>query len=306
LQNTLAPVAEHGTLKDIVKEVATLLLTSLAPLVSESRRLRLRHLDPWRNSNRSDIEQAEFKTMLLRFYECAAPHEAPTKPMARCMVSGQVFPQAVVIASHIWKFCTDGSGLDEFGLVLTDLHSPRNGLLMASEIEAAFDTKRVAFSFNLLKDEFTFHVLDSRLLETPIIDIHTKKTAHSMMGYSTKLSAIPLFKDLDNRTMTWAPKARPFRRLLAWHYAVATMTAARHASWHTPESPQRPAPVWIDSDSPDATWPSKDVLDLFDHAVSRSERDADEQQEERDADEQQEEQDADDAAADDGEARGGP
>ena len=302
LQNMLAPVSEQSMLKDVVKEVATLLLTSLAPLVSESRRLRLRHLDPWRNSNRSDLEQAEFKTKLLRFYECAAPHEAPAMPMARCMVSNQVFPQPVVIASHIWKYCTDGSGLDEFGLRLTDLHSPRNGLLMASEIEAAFDTKRVAFSFNLLKDEFTFHVLDSRLLETPIIDIHTKKTAHSMMGYITKPSAIPLFKDLDNRQMTWAPKARPFRRLLAWHYAVATMTAARHASWHTPESPQRPAPVdgtavWINSQSPDATWPSKDVLDLFDHAVSRSERDADEQQEEHDAD---------DAAADDGEARGGP
>ena len=157
-----------------MKDVATLLLTILAPLVSESRRLRLRHLDPWRNSNRSDLEQqAEFKTKLLRFYECAAPHEAPAMPMARCMVSNQVFPQPVVIASHIWKYGTDGSGLDEFGLVLTDLHSPRNGLLMASEIEAAFDTKRVAFSFNLLKDEFTFHVLDSRLLETPIIDIHS-------------------------------------------------------------------------------------------------------------------------------------
>jgi hypothetical protein len=300
LQHTLAPVAEHGTLKDVVKEVATQLLTSLEPVVSESRRLRLLRLDPWRNSNRSVLEQAEFKTELLRFYKCAA-QAAPKMPMARCMVSSQVFPQPVVIASHIWKYCTGGSGLHEFGLRLTDLNSARNGLLLASEIEAAFDNKRVAFSFNLLKDEFTFHVLDSRLLKTPIIDIHSKKTAHSMMGYGTP-SAIPLFEELNNRPMTWAPKARPFRRLLAWHYAVSTTTAAQHTSWRTPESPQLPAPVvgtadWSNSHSPDATWPSKDVLDLFDHAVSRSERDADEQQEE---------QDAVDAAADDGEARGGP
>jgi hypothetical protein len=300
LQQTLAPVPEHGTLEHIVERLASRFFTILEPLISETRRLRLLRLDPWRNSNRSDLEQAEFKTALLCFYECAAQEEAPEMPMARCMVSNQVFPQPVVIASHIWKYCTGGSGLDEFGLRLADLHSPRNGLLLASEIEAAFDNKRVAFSFNLLKDEFTFHVLDSRLLKMPILDIHTKKTAHSMMGYNTP-PAIPLFEELNNTLMTWAPKARPFRRLLAWHYAVATTTAARHTSWHKPESPQRPAPVigtadWSKSHSPNATWPSKDVLDLFDHAVSRSERDADEQQEE---------QDADAAAADDGEARGG-
>jgi hypothetical protein len=122
-------------LEHIVERLASRIFTSLEPLISETRRLRLLRLDPWRNSNRSDLEQAEFKTALLSFYECAAPEEASKRPMARCMVSNQVFPQPVVIASHIWKYCTGGSGLDEFGLRLADLHSPRNGLLLASEIE---------------------------------------------------------------------------------------------------------------------------------------------------------------------------
>ena len=85
--------------------------------------------------------------------------------MAICMVSGEVLPKPVVTASHIWKYATHGYGLEEFGLRLADLNSPRNGLLLAAGIEAAFDSKRVAFSYNLLTDRFKFHVLDSRLLE---------------------------------------------------------------------------------------------------------------------------------------------
>ena len=301
LLHTLSPVAEHGgTLKDVVEEVATRLFTCLEPLISESRRRRLLELDPWRDSNRSDVEQTDFKIELLSFYDCAAPDEAPKKHMARCMVSNRVFPQTVVIASHIWKYCTGGARLLDFGLLPSALQSVRNGLLMASEIEAAFDNKRVAFSYDLFKDEFTFHVLDARLMKMPIIDTRTKKSSHALLGYN-KPPVIPLFEELDNTPMNWAPKARPFRRLLAWHYALATMMAAQNARWRTPESLQRPASVvglaeWRNSRSPDATWPSKDVMDMFDQAVSRSERDVDERLEEQDAD-------AD--VADDVEARGG-
>lgn len=277
-------------LEHVVEQLATLttrLIDRLEPLISDSRRLHLLRLDPWRNSNRTAEEQAEFKTGLLKYYERCAPAEADNKPMAVCMVSNQVFPQPVVIASHIWKHCTGGSGLAEFGLSVADLDSPRNGLLLAAEIETAFDNKRVAFSFNLLTDEFMFHVLDCSLLEKPIVNFHDKKTATSLSGYA-RPTTIPLFKDLDNTLMRWLPSASPFRRLLAWHYAVATTTAAQRTSWHKPGTPPRPAPVgstpgWSESESPDATWPSRDALVLFDHAVSKSERDIAEQQEHDDA-----------------------
>jgi hypothetical protein len=200
------------------------------------------------------------------------------------MVSGAVFPKPVVIASHVWKHCTGGVGLDELGLPMSELNSPRNGLMLASEIEAAFDTKRVAFSFDLMADKFTFHVLDSNLLKQPIVNMKDKKTANAIQGYARlDPKSIPVFGALDKTVMTWKPSACPYRRLLAWHYAMSI----RHAKQFSWFQPQNPLPASLDSKadlsrrSPDVLWPSSDVLDLFDHAVSKSERDASEQQEQQ-------------------------
>jgi HNH endonuclease len=263
------------------------LVVGLQPLIAKARRSRLRMLDPWRDSKRSVQEQADFKAALLEFYGCHAEAEGPQKPMAMCMVSGKVFPQPVVIASHVWKHSTGGDGLDEFGLQPADLNSPRNGLLMASEIEAAFDAKRVSFSFDLLTDSFTFHVLDSTLLDDRILNVKDKKTSNSLVGYARlDPDSIPSFRMLDNMKMSWTPSACPFRRLLAWHYAIATMHAKR-VWWRSAESPH-PASVvgnaGLSAFSPSVLWPSRDVLDLFDHAVSKSERDAEEQAERHVAD----------------------
>lgn len=268
----------------------TRLANIMEPIVAESRLKRMQRLDPWHSNNRSIQEQTEFKDALLVFYACNASAQAPDKPMAKCMVSGKVYPQPVVIASHVWKHCTRGDGLEEFGLCVADINSPRNGLLMAAEIEAAFDMKRVSFSFNLLTDKFTFHVLDSTLLEKPILNLNDKKTRNSVSGYaSLDPTTIPKFKELDNKEMTWTPPACPFRRLLAWHYAVATLHAQRRP-WYKPNAPH-PASVIGKPDwskySPEATWPSSDVLDLFDHALSKSERDIAEQVEQEEQEEQQ-------------------
>jgi HNH endonuclease len=269
---------QEGELAAAIRE----LVVGLQPVIANARQLRLRILDPWRDSKRSVQEQADFKAALLEFYGCDAEAEGPQKPMAMCMVSRKVFPQPVVIASHVWKHSTGGDGLHEFGLNPADLNSPRNGLLMASEIEAAFDAKRVSFSFDLLTDSFTFHVLDSTLLDDRILNVKDKKTSNSLLGYAClDPDSIPSFRMLDNMKMSWTPSACPFRRLLAWHYAMATMHAKR-LWWHSAESPH-PASVvgnaGLSAFSPSVLWPSRDVLDLFDHAVSKSERVAEEQAE---------------------------
>ena len=285
---------------------------ALQPVVDEARRARWRLLDPWRESNRSGDEQEGFKTAVLDFYQRRSPEKVRDKPMAVCMVSQEVFPQPLVIASHIWKYASQGFGLDEFGLKMADLNSPRNGLLLASEIEAAFDRKLVTFSYDLVSDKFTFHVLDSRLLDKPIHNKDNRKTLsilHSYYGEQAKDSKVtcadpiepevdsalstpalkpqgsaiseiaktfPKFSDLDNTVMEWSAPAMPFRRLLAWHYAVAT-TAAQRCPWFKPGD-SLPKCADGDSDwskrSPGMMWPDNDVLDLFDHAVSKSERDA--------------------------------
>ena len=89
-----------------------------------------------------------------------------------------------------------------------------------------------------------------------------------------------------NKKMLWTPPACPFRRVLAWHYAMATMHAKR-IWWRRAESPHRASVVGnagLRAFSPSVLWPSSDVLDLFDHAVSKSERNAVEEAERHVAD----------------------
>jgi len=317
----LAAVPQDSVLIQMVEQAAEMAaekaasatFRALQPILDKACRDRWRLLDPWRESNRSADEQEAFKTAVLEFYHCSSPEKVRDKPMAVCMVSQRVFPKPLVIASHIWKYASQGFGLDEFGLKLADLNSVRNGLCLASEIEAAFDRKLVTFSYNLMKDKFKFHVLDSRLLDEPIHDWKNEKTASVLFSYygeqkakdskgtcadsaepevdgsaestplpKPKRSAVdeivchfPTFRDLDNTEMPWSAPAMPFRRLLAWHYVVAT-TAARRCSWFKPGY-SRPESAIGDSDwskrSPGVMWPTNDVLDLFDHAASKSERD---------------------------------
>ena len=308
----LIQIAEQAAEK-AASATANATVRALQPILDKVRRDRWRLLDPWRESNRSADEQKDFKTAVLEFYHCSSLEKVRDKPMAVCMVSQRLFPKPLVIASHIWKHASQGFGLDEFGLKLADLNSARNGLCLASEIEAAFDRKLVTFSYNLMSDKFKFHVLDSRLLDEPIHNKDNKKTLsilHSYYGELAKDSKVtcadsvepevdgsaestPLpkpkrsavddiasqfhtFRELDNMEMSWSAPAMPFRRLLAWHYVVAT-TAARRCSWFKPGN-SLPESANDDSDwskrSPGVMWPTNDVLDLFDHAASKSERDA--------------------------------
>ena len=138
---------------------------------------------------------------------------------------------------------------------------------------------RVAFSYNLLKDEFTFHVLDASLLSLPIVDLD-KKTSKSVSAYPP-LKDIPTFKSLDGKIMQWTASALPFRRLLAWHYALA-VSRKHHSAWAYGPRAMEPraaplpehvvrSPGW-DKHSPEAKWPDPKAMELYDHAASRSYR----------------------------------
>ena len=96
------------------------------------------------------------------------------------------------------------------------------------------------------------------------------------------LEEVPTFKALDGKVMQWTAPALPFRRLLAWHYALAVSKKLRSASALAP-TPSEPcaaplpahvvkSPGW-DERSPEAKWPDSAAMDLYDHAASRSDRD---------------------------------
>ena len=272
------------------QEQLTALVGTLSPLLQEATLARQKRLNPWCSDNRSKAEQTEFKDGLLKYYGCAVELEAGQKQLwARCMISDQVLPRPVVIASHIWKHCTYGAGLDEFGLKFADVNNSRNGLLMCSEIEKQFDDLRVAFSYDLLTDKFTFHVLDCTLLPLSVVDLNDKKTKNALSGYPA-LHDIQTFGNLDRKVMLWTAPALPYRRVLAWHYALA-VTKHRRTSASAPASPDPSAsppcalpepslrsPGW-DKLSPEAKWPEASAMELYDHAVSRSQRDAAEEEE---------------------------
>ena len=271
----------------------TAVVKSLTPLLEDAALARQKRLNPWCSHNRSKAEQTEFKDGLLQFYGCAGGDTADKKPpWARCMISDQLLPQPVVIASHIWKHCTLGVGLDEFGLKSEDVDSARNGLLMCLEIEKHFDVLGVAFSYDMLTDRFTFHVLDSTLLPLPVVDLADKKTKLAVSGYPS-LPEMLTFRQLDGKVMQWT--ALPFRRLLAWHYALS-VTKHQKQYARAPPSPASLAsprsalpehsvrsPGWHER-SPEAKWPDSSAMELYDHAASKSQRDVADYEEESEGD----------------------
>ena len=152
-------------------------------------------MDPWISSKRSQTEQQDFKQRLIKYYQRADP---PNNIF--CMVLNKSYPSKQVIAFHIWKSATNGKGMDEFGLKAKDLHSERNGLLLASAIEQAFDVKRVCFQYNPLNKQLILVVLDPSLLPTLVTP-----------------STTSTFQSISGRCLQHPNGNYPFRRILGWH-----------------------------------------------------------------------------------------
>ena len=245
----------------------------LSPLQREAQHARIRRLDPWKSAQRTREEQTNFKTLLLSYYDRAEPSNPPDKPWARCMVSNKVLPQPLVKASHIWKRYTAGEGLDEFGLRAADVHCARNGLLLASALVAAFDVKRVAFSYNLLRDEFTLCVLDPELLAVPSPRVVNDTQVN---GYPDSWSVgVPTFSDVNGAVLQCPAGHKPYRRLLAWHCALS-MKHAADVEWVLPaarEGASAEARTWLGG-SPGGIWPQTEFMATYDQAAAASERDA--------------------------------
>jgi hypothetical protein len=160
-------------------------------------------MDYWTESKRSKEEQEAFKEVLIVFYQ--RQHLSDLK-LLRCMVLDDFFPTQLVIASHIWKHCTDGVGLEEFGLREDDLSNPRNGILMCKEIEHAFDTKRLCF----LVDRINTGNLALKVLDPAFVSAATSPLVIS--GHS------PLkFCDIDGYSLQHPVDNLPFRRILDFH-----------------------------------------------------------------------------------------
>lgn len=170
---------------------------------------KIKELDIW-PGNRTQIEQAEFKDQLIIKYECGAANQNTIK----CMVLNAFFRRDAVRASHIWKYSTNGIGLTEFGLHYSDLNNYRNGLLMYTTIEQAFDRKELCFVYDPFQGKLLLKVLHKGvdgIMEDMILDKNHQKLYQNCTQ----------FKDIDGAPLNLPANVYPFRRLLNWHARCA-------------------------------------------------------------------------------------
>jgi len=174
-------------------------------------------LDIWSESKRSKSEQLSFKAELIAFYKRQDPNN---QHKLLCMALDTPLPRSQVRAAHIWKSCTRGDGLEAFGLDPNDVHSPRNGILLAEPIEQAFDVKSLCFTWDPFKKELIIHVLDPAL--------HTEEI----------LSTGRTFATIHGQSLKCPSDAIPFRRILSFHARLSFKRALQYR-WITEEQYQQ-------------------------------------------------------------------
>lgn len=181
-------------------------------LVRRERERSIGDADIWTDGKRSDVEEADFRVALIKFYERANQTDPAACP--RCMILDAPLRETHhVIASHIWKSATRGRGLEQFNLDRDDLNDPRNGLLLAKPIEDAFDSKRLCFIWHNDGQCFKLHLLDPLLAATE---------ASRQLGRT--------FGSLQGSVLQCPPGKRPWRRLLQWH-AYCSFAEAKRLKW---------------------------------------------------------------------------
>ena len=155
-------------------------------------------MDPWKQqtSSTSKSERQDFRESMIAYY-----HE-PGAGTLKCMVTGELLEGQAICAAHIWPARARDTRCEHFGLSIDDFDSARNGLFLEKSIETLFDKQRVSFSYNVIKDEFNFQVMDPSLLNG---------------GTVLNMS----YKDLDGKRLILKEGCMPFRRLLVWHYAAS-------------------------------------------------------------------------------------
>lgn len=143
-----------------------------------------KRMDIWGSDKRTRVEQEDFKNSLVALYQ----RQSPNNQNLKCMILNVDLPRNKVRGSHIWKFCTEGEGLEEFGWEPTDLSNPRNGISLSERIEEAFDYKRVCFLIDRIHPErIVLKVLDPNIRSETVIPPHSNHTFNSIDGMELQL-----------------------------------------------------------------------------------------------------------------------
>lgn len=135
----------------------------------------------------------------------------------RCMMTGCMLPRLDVCAAHLIGNCMQVYALKCFGI--SDIDSPKNGLLVVKPIEEAFDDSRLCFSFDVTRNSFILHVLDASYLTRKLSD-------HPQLTRSTKkILGNRTFGDLEGLPLQFPNSKRPFKRVLQFQARQAIALA---------------------------------------------------------------------------------
>jgi len=229
----LQKILQNQEKQEKYQEKQSIVIKKLAEEASIAKRKRF---DIWTSSKRTRSESQSFKQLLETFYQRVDPNDSNR---LLCMVLNESHPRQSIIASHIWKYCTLGDGLDVFGLDFSQLNHPRNGMLLAKPIEEAFDTKGVCFMWNPLQKKIQLCVLDPGLLNKTVDP--SAKT----------------FQDINGAELQHPPNNFPFRRLLSFH-AEVSLKHALARNW-IDEEKYKTYTDWNDNLSNEASEPELDI-----------------------------------------------
>lgn len=172
---------------------------------------------------RDSNEQSRFRADIINAYDSSYP---ASEPWLWCPILGTWIETGV--AAHLFAYMHGQDTMDAiFGKnKKPELFSPRNGLLLAKQIEDVFD-KGFLVIVPLLSDNPTrvelarWVMREPREYMTRIIDPSSK-----LMDKRVTLCSNLRFKDLDKRPLQFRNQFRPAARYLYFHYCLQILRQA--------------------------------------------------------------------------------
>ena len=181
------------------------------------------------DSKRKSQVSSKLKVELVKLQGGPAPNG-----LLRCMLLNRLLPYAYVIGAHLLK--REWGDMSKELADVDDVEDPRNGLLLYKPLEWAFDTSRLAFTWDEATSRFVAHLLDGHLANVKLVEKAKEllKDRYRRSEDADELGEM-CFSDVDGLPLVLPVGFLPFRRCLCLHANLAREEALRNA-WLSPGS----------------------------------------------------------------------
>ncbi len=189
-------------------------------------KLTLSSLNPWAaGAGSARSEAPEFRNRLTKYYKTSACMVSDVKNYRiRSVKKGEA--RFSVTGAHLWPNRANPNDLAHLGLAPANARDCRNGLLLSSGIEKAFDALQVTFLLNK-EHSFVLRVLDDQIAAYDHVLYSGAKS------YANRSSGAQTFSAIDGMTLKYGANP-PYRRIL-WLHAHCALAQMEKNGW-TPVS----------------------------------------------------------------------